>query len=125
MEERKISASGYLCGHNVHEGHNALFIHSIEEPVADWLYPIYRKQVTVRYWITDKEATKEEAAEAFVESLSGKADGRFDPAYSELTGYLWTNEELKVGSHDLIERLRSHVGKWVNIEIEIHSKADN
>jgi hypothetical protein len=37
--------------------------------------------------------------------------------YSEITGYLWTDEEIMVGGHDLIEELHDHLGKFCHLEI--------
>ncbi|MNJ80064.1 hypothetical protein D3C77_783070 [compost metagenome] len=50
----------------------------------------------------------------------GFCDVGYGARYSELTGYLWTDEYLKVGGHDIIEELRSYVGKWLILEIEVH-----
>lgn len=79
------------------------------------------KLVTVRYWITDQKTTKEEAQEEFLKTLFGVLDARFSAHYSEATGFLWADEELNVGGHDLFAELESHMGKWLILEIDIHS----
>ena len=48
------------------------------------------------------------------------AHARFGACYSEYTGYLWTDEEVLIGGHDLIEELRGCEGKWLLLEIVVH-----
>jgi hypothetical protein len=97
----------------------ALYISSVDAPLADELAWIAGKIVTVRYWITDKPCTKDEAQEAAILQIMGLADVDFGARYSEATGYLWTDEELNIGGHDLLAELKSNVGKWCILEIEI------
>lgn len=79
------------------------------------------KQVTVRYWITDKQVTRDEVEEAFLKTVLGLAEVEWFYHYSDITGYMWTDEELNVGGHDLLAELKSHLGKWVILEIEVHA----
>jgi hypothetical protein len=93
-----------------------------DNPLVDTLESeIHGKQVTVRYWVTDQKVTREEAQEAFLESVFGAAVVDFHAHYSEITGYLWTDEELNIGGHDLLAELKSHIGKWLILEIDVHS----
>lgn len=46
---------------------------------------------------------------------------RYEHAYSEITGYLWTNEDLIVGGHDLIAELRTYQGQFAVIEITYYN----
>lgn len=64
--------------------------------------------ITVSYYITETECTLEEAQEDFVKKLYGISDGELTNAYSEITGYLWTDENLKIGGHDLVDELYSY-----------------
>lgn len=100
---------------------NLLYLSTLNIPLAEELEnKISGKTVTVRYWTTDKQVTRNEAIKAFNEKLMGKVDCDFGAHYSEMTGYLFTDEEVNVGGHDLIERLRSYVGKFLILEIELH-----
>jgi hypothetical protein len=36
---------------------------------------------------------------------------------SEYTGYLWTDEDLMVGGHDLLAELKSHLGKFCHLYV--------
>ena len=110
--------TGLLSIDSYGEADDILFLSTLSGPFAEEMDWMQNKNVTVRYWITDKEASKEEAQEAFIGSLMGEADVDFGSRYSELTGYLWTDEELNIGDHDLIERLKSSVGMWLILEVE-------
>ena len=106
------------------ETDEALFISSSDEPLAALLEEdISGKMVSVRYWITDKEVGRDAAQEEFLMSLMGAADCEFGAHYSEVTGYLWTDQEIKIGGHDLLHELESYVGEWLILEVDIHQKA--
>ena len=79
------------------------------------------KQITLRYWITNKRCTKEEALADFIETISGASDTEWGARYSDVTGYLWTDEDFKVGGHDMINQLKSDIGKYLILEVEVHS----
>lgn len=116
-----IILQGYICLHSLDEATDILFLHSIEPQLSQKLYHlIHNKTVTARYWITDKETTKEQAQEMFIKKLFGEAECEYGSEYSEITGYLWTDDKCKIGGHDLIEELKSYVGKYLILEIEIH-----
>jgi len=76
--------------------------------------------VTVRYWISEKEQTKDQMIEGVLKTLYGVADVKYSHAYSEYTGYLWTNEEFNIGGHDLIAELYDNLGKYIILEIDVH-----
>ena len=104
------------------EGVDILFLSSHERPLAEELQWMCGKRATVRYWITNAPATKTEAQESFIRQLSGDVDGKFESRYSEITGYLWTDENLTVGGHDLIAELKSYAGKYLILEIEANDQ---
>lgn len=92
-----------------------------EDPLAAQLQELKGKVVTVRYWICQEKITKEAIAYKIGEALLDKMDVDFNHTYSELTGYLWTTENLKIGGHDLLKELRSFTGAYCILEIEIHN----
>jgi hypothetical protein len=101
------------------EEYEALFIGDEDEPLAEgWGDLLHGKQVTVRYWISDNEQTKEQLKENQLLAISGAVYADYGACYSELTGYLWTDETLKVGGHDLIYELQSNVGKYLYMEVD-------
>lgn len=91
-------------------------------PLAELLKEAFAgKQVSVRYWITDERVDRDQAQEAFLRTLFGDIEVEFNAHYSDITGYLWTDEELNIGGHDLLSELKSHKGKWLILEVEVHS----
>ena len=109
---------GLLSTHSWGEATDILYLSSLADPFAQELEWMHRKNVTVRYWITDAPCTKDEAIVAAVLSLLGFAQIELYSRYSEMTGYLWTDEKLNVGGHDLLAELKSNAGKWLTLEIE-------
>lgn len=104
------------------ENFDALFIGECIQPIAEIFEEDFKaKQVTVRYWISDVEKTKEELQESVLRKLFGDVDAIYNDDYSEITGYVWTNEELKIGGHDLLNEIRSYLGKFIYLEVDIHS----
>lgn len=90
------------------------------QPLAERLEEIQSRNVTARYWVCEEKCTKEEAQDSFLRSVMGFCDINVGARYSEITGYLWTDEDLQIGGHDIIEELRSYLGEWLILEIEIH-----
>lgn len=120
---RKITYSGWLSiGGDIddEEKYNVLFISCVDRPLAEELEFLKNKEVSVRYWISDKEISISDAIESFALKVMGLCYAKFDVNYSEATGFLWTDEFLKVGGHDLLKELKSYVGKYLIIEIEIN-----
>ena len=90
-------------------------------PLTEDLENICGEQVTVYYYITDKKCTLEEAQEQFLRYMyAGEAECEFNARYSDITGYLWTDENLIIGGHDLLEEIRSHIGSYLILQIEVH-----
>lgn len=72
----------------------------------------------MRYWVSETEKTKEQLKENLFAAISGSVEADYGDAYSELTGYLWTDEKLKVGGHDLLDELQSYIGKFLYMEVD-------
>ena len=75
------------------------------------------KEVYIKYYITDEETTIEDMEEKYIKKLFGLVQASIYPVYSDITGYLWTNEEIEVNGHNLFKELDSYVGKFINILI--------
>jgi hypothetical protein len=73
--------------------------------------------VSVAYWITDAPRTLDELVDNESRKFDGAADADYNQHYSEITGYLWTDAELKIGGHDLLAELGSHEGSWCCLSI--------
>lgn len=86
--------------------------------VADWAQRLAGKTVTVRYWTSPLKLAPDEMKKAALLTQLGVADADYSHRYSELTGYLWTDEKFTVGGHDMLERLRSDNDKYLLLEAE-------
>ena len=103
------------------ENEEALFIGEIKEPIAYELKEkIQGKEVSIRYWISNIEKTKEKLTTNMIKTMVGAIDADYEDRYSENTGYLWTDEDINVGGHDLLSELRSSIGKFNYMEIDVH-----
>ena len=80
----------------------------------------YGRLLSVRYYICDMEIEESQIPIEFMKNLYGSTDAKYRMLYTECTGYLWTDDYCKVGGHDLINELKSHVGKylWMSIHYE-------
>jgi len=115
----KKTYSGLLSLHKNGEAYNILYLSSLSEPLAEELEIINKKQVNVKYWISDTEITEEKAVDITVREAEGLCEANYCDRYSEYTGYLWTDEDLMIGGHDLIREFNECIGKWLRLEIEI------
>jgi hypothetical protein len=95
-------------------------IHLRARPLAEQVeldIDAYGNYLTVRYFITDAEKTIDELEENLIKQIVGAGEADYHARYSEITGYLWTDEELKVGGHDLLLELGAHIGQFCYLEI--------
>lgn len=74
--------------------------------------------VSVRYFTADEEMSIDELTIDLVKQASGVADARHRMRYSEITGYLYTDEDLQIGGHDLLYELKGHAGRFCHLEVE-------
>jgi hypothetical protein len=117
---------GYIAEHDQADATDVLYLTGVNDPLADAVeddIDSFGRYLTVRYFITDVERSAEELDEALAKQVIGYGKAEFHHRYSEITGYLWTDEELKVGGHDLLDELRSHKGKFVHLEIVFSKEA--
>lgn len=89
------------------EGDNIVFIGDDGIPLAKRLADFDGQKVNVKVWVVNKEVINE----------TGQMESEFGHAYSEETGYLWTNEEAKVGTVDLLDFLNDNIGATVEIMV--------
>jgi hypothetical protein len=60
--------------------------------------------------------------ETKIVSMMGEVDSHYYHQYSDYTGYLWTEEGFKCGGHDIPKILRSHIGEYIHMEIELYGR---
>lgn len=75
------------------------------------------RYLSVRYWTADAPREDDVILEGAIREMLGESDAAYGSHYSERTGYLWTDEEINVGGHDLLEELKSSAGQYCLLEI--------
>lgn len=75
------------------------------------------RYASVRYWTAGAPMGDDKLAERAVRTMLGEASAQFSVCYSEVTGYLWTDEEINVGGHDLLAELGAQAGRYCLLEI--------
>ena len=81
------------------------------------------EKVFIRYYVTEKEVTEDEAKEALIlKTIGGNLDELefILDAYSEYT-ILELKEHLVIGEHDLFSELQDCEGKFLTLVIESFS----
>ena len=84
----------------------------------------YGNYLSVRYFTSDEETTIDKAILENIKKISGVGDVCWGHRYSEVTGYLYTNNEIKVGGHDLLDELEGYVGKYLILIIDYYIEVD-
>lgn len=110
-----VAGEGYgELGISVSPDHDGV---SLIEMIQSDMYK-YGEYLSVRYFLSDQARTGEELEQDFMETVFGKAKADYCRRYSDYTGYLWTDQELNVGGHDLFRELNDSKGKYIHLEIE-------
>lgn len=119
-EQRTLVLIGKLYYSSNGEEDDLLKMEGADYFLAERLEEISGHTVTVRYWASDQPMTDEQRTEETIRAYTGALRSEYSVAYSEITGYLWTNEYLEVGGHDLLEELAMYIDKYLYIEVTIH-----
>lgn len=114
-----ITIKGVIEEREIRDGDMAIHIDS-DEPLAEFLEDkIKGRIVNVKYFIANVPETKAVLVENLIKTLYGDADVKYLEVYSEYTGYLWTDEDLNIGGHDLLAELKQNIGKFLYLEIDV------
>lgn len=95
---------------------------STTQPLAQWADETIRfNKVNLRFYIDDEPINDPTVAleNYIIYAMGGDVDSTFHGVYSDLTGHLWTEEQFKVGGHDIIKILKSNNGKYLHMEVEV------
>lgn len=88
------------------------------EEKCDWL----NSYASIQMLTGDTPIDLDHIDETKIVSMMGEVDSEYYHRYSDYTGYLWTEEEFKCGGHDIPKILRSHMGEYIHMEIELYSR---
>lgn len=94
-------------------------IDSVNAPVAMMVQQeleAHGPYLSVRYAVAEHEFSADEMTHDII-MMSGLGEAKYLDFYTEITGYCFTDEDINVGGHDLLSELRSHLGKFVHLEI--------
>ena len=97
------------------ENENIIFAKFFEENLNN-------KQVSISYYISDKLLAREELEKQHINKIMGIVTSSCYPVYSDITGYLWTEEDCKIGGHNLLEEINNYEGKYIDMQIVIHNE---
>lgn len=117
----KINFNGYLsadandCTAIQTEDENIIFAEFFEENLDN-------KQVSISYYISDKPLAREGLEKQYINKVMGIVDAGCYPIYSDITGYLWTEEDCIIGGHNLLEEINNYEGKYIDMQIVIHNE---
>lgn len=117
----KINFEGFLtrdadeCTAIQTEDENIIFAEFFEENLNN-------KQVSISYYISDKPLTREELEKQHIDKIMGIVKSSCYPVYSDITGYLWTEEDCKIGGHNLLKEINNYEGKYIDMQIVIHNE---
>jgi hypothetical protein len=112
-----------VSGKDLEETSTVILSEEMEEKIG-WKY----KYANVKYYISEEEIDPETIQLDYLNYIFGSPKVTHVPIYgSELTGYMYTKEEFKIGGHSLINILSSNIDKYVHLEIELftNKKDDN
>ena len=107
-------------GSNGEEEDILYFADDMDTPLAEIIadaISAHGNYLSVRYYVADTPLGEEEPTEAFFDGLYGLGSAEYWIRYSEITGYLWTDESVVVGGHDILAELKAAAGKWLWMEI--------
>jgi hypothetical protein len=95
-----------------------LCLHVDGEPLVDQVEQFNGKTITVRWWLSDVPLESvDQAVEQTLMQVMGVLDSRIYHAWSECTGYLWTEEHLKIGGHDILQEI------WTEAGLQLYSSS--
>ncbi len=83
----------------------------------------YGRYLSVQYFVAEHEQSIDELQIAWLNRLEGIGDADYTVHYSEYTGYLWTDEEINIGGHDLLNELKGYKDKFLYLEIQYSKEA--
>lgn len=112
---------GFIDVRDYAEEYDVLFIGNSDDPFAEEMEEYKDEIVSVKYWTSIEEKSREDLVLGHITyTCGGSVDAKYIGHYSDITGYMWTDEELNIGGHNLLDELKTHVGKFIHLEIIKH-----
>jgi len=91
------------------------------ERIKGYLWPA-GEFASVRYATASTPIDEGKFIDLEIRTSLGETEAKYYERYSDLTGYLWTDEELKVGGHDLLNELKTYADQYLYLEITFYKQ---
>lgn len=98
------------------------YVYLDDEPLVKLLEQWSGSSVTLYYTMTETQMSFEEAAPIDIGHCFGKADIRLKEYFGDYTGYLYTDQDLMIGTHNLLLDLQRSVSNAITLylNLELH-----
>lgn len=83
-----------------------------EDFLAEILEGYHGEQVFACYAFSPEPITPDRLRDLAILSAEGVVDARLSGYYSEITGWLWLDEDGTIGGHDLVDIFSQHEGEY-------------
>lgn len=118
----KVTYAGKISEKDYSEAYGIIFLSDdptdpLTRRVEDDL-DSFGRYATIRYFISDEQRSIDELDENLIGKVCGDLAADYHDVYSEYTGYLWTDQELNIGGHDIFKELNGSLGRFAHIGIE-------
>lgn len=77
---------------------------------------------SLSYALSDSPIDPHSVAESAILSYYGLIDRKYTVSWSDMSGYLWTDEEFKVGGHSILDILTENRGRYIHMEMSLYRK---
>lgn len=94
------SGEGEYCAMGVRTASGFVYLAEVVEELLRW-----KDIATFQYHVASEPLSFYELEENLVKVSMGEVKTCFSHAYSDLTGYLWTNEYIRVAGHDVLKEI--------------------
>ncbi len=88
------------------------------EPLAKILENFQRRRVHVTFAFSETFLLPRDLLVLSIAQAMGEVEAKLAPVYSELTGFLYVEDEGKVGGHDLLRIFSQHEGEYGCIVVQ-------
>lgn len=79
------------------------------------------ERVTVGWHTSSVEKTHAELEMNLISTVLGAVDASFHHHYSDLTGYLWTTENINVSGRDIMKEMHLEDGHYLYLRAQLHT----
>lgn len=101
LEGELGSGEGEYSALSVKTDTGLVYIAEVLEELVSWKGTI----MTFQFHVASEPLSFHALQEDWIKTVMGLTTASFTHSYSDLTGYLWTNESIKAGGHDVLKEI--------------------